>query len=172
MTETIILFESLHSIYKIIKRLKHFTNKLDYDFQQKEIEETINNYKPILKELRNLLYKPICSNIFRIDPILNKIVNFQWDSNDEDLNFSEPNQFIDYIYQEICEKYEKMDFLSGGSLNEKSKKRFLDIMFVFMKDRLLESFGKIRKCSSFGRGMMLKDIKFLKSKLEEKFKIE
>ena len=61
------------------------------------------------------------------------------------MNFSEPNQFIEYIYQEICEKYEKLDFLSGGSLNEKSKRRFLDIIFQFIKDRLLESFSKIKR---------------------------
>ena len=145
MTETIILYESLHSIYKIVKRLKNFTNKLEYDFQKQEIEETINGYKPMLKELKNLFYKPLCTNIFRIDPILNKIIIFQWDTQDEDMNFSEPNQFIEYIYQEICEKYEKLDFLSVGSLNEISKRRFLDIIFQFIKDRLLESFSKIKR---------------------------
>jgi len=145
MTETIILYESLHSVYKIIKRLKNFTKKLEFDFQQKEIEDIINNYKPLLKELKNLFYKPICTNIFRIDPVLNKIINHQWDPKDEDLHFSEANQFVDDIYQEICEKYEKLDFISGGSLSERSKKRFLDIMFHFMKDRLLESFSKIKR---------------------------
>ena len=149
MTETIILYESLHSIYKILKRLRHFTKNLEFQFQQDEIEGIINNYKSILKELKILLYKPICSNLFRIDPILNKIINYQWDKNNEDLNFSEANQYIDFIYQEICEKYEKLDFLSGGSLNEKSKLRFLDIILQFMKDRLLESYSKIRKVRVF-----------------------
>jgi hypothetical protein len=147
MIENIILFESIFSIYKIIKRISHFTKKIELDFQTKIINETIQNYSNVLNELKVFLYRPICMNIFKIDPILNKITNYKWDMKESETEnlFSEANQFIDNIFQEMCEKYEKLYLLSGGSLTEKSQKRFFDVIMQFINEKLMDTFAKIKK---------------------------
>jgi hypothetical protein len=174
MSEVIILFESIHSIYKYLKRLRHFSKKIQLDFQRKIVEDTIDNYKNVLNELKVFLYKPICNNIFKIDPILNKVTNTKWEPKESDSmsELSTASPFIDNLFDEISEKYEKLNIISGGSLTENAQKRFLDVMVIFVIEKLTETFSKIKKCNSFGRSIMMKDLKFLKSKLEEKFKRE
>jgi hypothetical protein len=174
MIEKIILFESMISVRKILKRLTHFTKKIDLDFQKNLIIDTIENYSSILSEIKIFIYRSICGNIFKIDPLLSKIINYKWDPKESELDFqfSEPNQFVDNIFQEICEKYDKLYILSGGSLTEKSQKRFLEVILIFINEKMMEAFSKIKKCNSSGRSLMLKDIKFLKSKIENKFSRE
>lgn len=174
MVESIILFESFVSMRKILKRLTHFTKKIELEFQSKIIIDNIENYRVVLEEIQDFIYRPICQNIFKVDPIFNKIVNYKWDLKESEMEnqFSEANQFIDNLFQEICEKYDKLYILSGGSVTEKSQKRFLDVILLFMMDKLIESFSKIKKCNSCGRSIMLKDIKFLKSKIESKYNKE
>jgi hypothetical protein len=86
-------------------------------------------------------------NIFKIDPIFNKITNYRWDPKETEVEnqFTEANQFIDNIFQEICEKYDKLYVLSAGSLTEKAQRRFLDIILVYINEKLLETFSKIKK---------------------------
>lgn len=76
-----------------------------------------------------------------------KISNHKWDvkESDSDLQFSEANPFIDAIFVEICEKYEKLDVLSGGSLTEKSKQRFVEVMLILINEKLMEAFSKVKK---------------------------
>jgi len=148
LTETIILYESIHTVYKILKRLKHFALKLDYEFQQDFITSSIDSYKPLIKELRYLLYKPICVKIFKLDSISSKIINTSWEPDEEEADtimFAEANLYVDEIYNEICEKYEKLDILSNKTLNEKSKSRFLEVILFYINDILTETFSKIKK---------------------------
>lgn len=171
MIESIILYESMVTVKKILKRLTHFTKKIELEFQSKLVTDCIKNYDRVLDEIKIFIYKPICQNIFKVDPILNKINNYKWDpkETDNDFEFSEANPFIDNLFQEICEKYDKLYLLSAGSLTEKSQLRFLDAIIIHMIEKLLEAFSKIKKCNSCGRSIMLKDIKFFKSKIEQKF---
>jgi hypothetical protein len=78
---------------------------------------------------------------------MNKVLSVKWDQNDSDIDtmFTEANTFINQIFQEICEKYEKLDILSKNSLNEKSKKRFLKVVMIYFKEKLMETFSKIKK---------------------------
>jgi hypothetical protein len=174
MIENIILFESMISVSQVMKRILHFAKKIELDFQSKLIVEHIRKYDQVLEEIKFFFYKPICHNIFKIDPIMNKIISFKWDpkDSDNDFEFSEANIFIDNLFVEVCEKYEKLDLLSAGSLTEDSKLRFLDVILIHINEKLIDSFSKIKKCNSCGRSIMLKDIKFLKSKLEQKFNKE
>ena len=174
MIESIILYESFVSMKIILKRLSHFTNKIELEFRSKFVLNTINDYKEVIEELKVFIYKPICANIFKVDPIYNKIMNYRWDPKDTEASspFSEANTYVDTIFQEICEKYDKLYLLSGGSLTEKSQKRFLDVMLVHITEKLIDTFSKIKKFSSYGRSILLKDIKFLKSKIESKFSKE
>ncbi len=146
--ETIIIYESIHTIYKILKRLKHFSSKLEYEFQQNFIASTINNYKPILSELRDMMYKPLCNNILKIDHIFSKITGMKWDPSEEEVDtilFLEPSGYIDEIYREIIEKYEKIDVLTNGTFTERSKRRFLGVMIENVKDLMMESLSKVKK---------------------------
>lgn len=174
MVESIILYESIISLRKILKRLSHFANKIELEFRSQYVIDTINEYESVLEEMKVFIYRPICANIFKIDSIFTKITNYRWDPKESEATspFSEPNQFVDNIFQEICEKYDKLYLLSGGSLTEKSQKRFLDVMLIHIIEKLMDTFSKIKKCNSNGRSIMLKDIKFLKSKIESKFSKE
>jgi len=174
MIESIILFESIISIKKFLKRLSHFTNKIELEFRSKYVLDTIKELNDVIDEIKVFIYKPICANIFKIDAIFNKILNYRWDPKESETvsPFSEANVYVDNIFQEICEKYDKLYLLSGGSLTEKSQKRFLDVMLIHINEKLLDTFSKIKKCNTYGRSIMLKDIKFLKSRIESKFSKE
>ena len=78
---------------------------------------------------------------------MNKVLSVKWDQNDSDIDsmFTEANVFINLIFSEICEKYEKLDILSKNTLNEKSKRRFLKVIMVYFKEKLMETFSKIKK---------------------------
>ncbi len=78
---------------------------------------------------------------------MNKILNYKWDlkESESENNFSEANVFIENIFQEICEKYDKLYLLSAGSLTEKSQRRFLDVILTHINEKLLETFSKIKK---------------------------
>lgn len=105
---------------------------------------------------------------------MNKITSFKWDPKESDSvsDFLEANQFIDNIFQEIVEKYDKLYVLSGGSLTEKSQKRFLDVILLHVIEKIMDTFSKIKRCNSTGRSMMMKDVKFLKSRIESRFNKE
>ncbi len=119
------------------------------------ILETLNNYKIILNELQIFIFKPLCDSIFKVRILLNKFDNVlmnkvlcvKWDQNDSDIDtmFTEANTFINQIFQEICEKYDKLDILSKNTLNEKSIKRFRKVVMIYFKEKLMEAFSKIKK---------------------------
>lgn len=81
---------------------------------------------------------------------MNKVLSVRWDQNDSDIDtmFTDANTFINQIFQEICENYEKLDILSKNSLNEKSKRRFLKVVMIYFKEKLMETFSKIKKVVS------------------------
>lgn len=147
MIENIVLFESIHSIYKLLKRLKVYTKNIELDIKVNEIEKKFSVYKQVISEIKMFFYKPICNNIFKVDTIMNKAMNIKWDLKDQEseLQFNEASPFIDNIFQEICEKYDKLFLLSAGSLTEKSQKRFLEVILVFFAEKLMDAFSKIKK---------------------------
>ena len=117
------------------------------------------------------LYKPLCYNVFKMEPIVNKMQNQKWVLNgDDNLDFSNASPFIHTILDEIFEKYEKLNSLSGGSLTIQSQLRFLDILIKYLVENLQVSICLIRNIDSTGRSLFLKDIKILKMQLEDKFK--
>lgn len=147
MIENIVLFESIHSIYKIIKRLKFYVKNIDMDLKVKDIEKKFSSYKSVINEIKMFFYKPICNNIFKVDSIMNKVVNYKWDlkDNESESQFNEASPFIDNIFQEICEKYDKLFLLSAGSLTERSQKRFLEVILIYFAEKLLDNFSRIKK---------------------------
>ena len=154
LTEAIILYESIHSIYKILKRLKRFSQKLDYEFQQDFIKSTIDSYKQLLKQLRLLLYRPYCHRILKpnLDHIYNKILNSCWEPDEEEsdnIMFMEANLYVDEIYNEICEKYDRLDIITNKTLNEVSRRRFLEIMLSYISDMFMDVYSKVKKVYTY-----------------------
>lgn len=66
MIENIIMMESFHSIYKVLKRFGVFIDKIESDLQRKLINDEMTNYKKILNDLSSFMFKPICYNIFKV----------------------------------------------------------------------------------------------------------
>lgn len=163
LVESIVLVESILSILKYIRTISNT--------QKKQFEDKFLLYKKAIGELRSFLYKPLCGNIFRLEPIIIKMLNQQWEiSSDDVVDFSEASPFIYSLIDEIFDKYDKLNLLSGGSLTDKASIRFFDILLKYVIERFLDSIARIKKSNSTGRSVLLKDIKFFKQKLEEYFK--
>jgi hypothetical protein len=157
LVETIILVESIISILKYIKRLL----PIEYNIKIKE-------YKITLTEIRSFLYKPLCGNISRLEPIMQKIQSHKWEMNAEYyIDFSVTSSFILELIDEVIEKKEKLILLSGGSLTDKAINRFLEIFIFFIIEKLQMTISGIQKSNSTGRSLLLNDIKLFKSKIEE-----
>ena len=106
-----------------------------------------------------------------MEPILQKMNNQKWFlTEDDNLDFSEASPFINSLIDEMYEKYDKLNSLSGGSLTTQSQLRFFDIVIKFIVENLQISICLIKNINSTGRSLFLKDIKILKMKLDEKFK--
>lgn len=73
-------------------------------------------------------------------------MKIKWDmkENDSANQMHEANLFVDLILEEIQEKYEKLDFLSSGSITKSSKEKFLIVMISYFKDKLMDSFSKLK----------------------------
>ena len=168
--ESIVIVESIISVYRYIKKLRIVL--VDETEEQKTIlDDKISLYKKAIDEIRLFLYKPLCYNVFKMEPIVNKMQNQKWVLNgDDNLDFSNASPFIHTILDEIFEKYEKLNSLSGGSLTIQSQLRFLDILIKYLVENLQVSICLIRNIDSTGRSLFLKDIKILKMQLEDKFK--
>ena len=170
LIESIIVIESIISIYKYIKRLR-FIIKEEKEEEKNIINKKLDLYKIAIKEIKQYIYKPLCHNIFKMEPILTKINNQKWVLNENDnLDFSDASPFIYSILDEIYEKYDKLNLLSNGSLTYQSEIRFIDIVIKYFVENLQISVCLIKNINSTGRSIFLKDIKILKMKLEEKFK--
>ena len=162
LIEKIIFYESCITLYKVIKRL------LPTDIQNKYTPQ-LKFYKTILIELRSFIYYPIMQNIFGLNPYLNSLSIQNWNISEIEVNtkFSDASEFIYNIIDEIFEKYNNLTILSSDSLTNISKLRFFNIILEFLIDELSTSINEIEQCSSVGRSILLKDIKFLKNNFED-----
>ena len=170
LIESIIIIESIISVYRYIKKMRIVLIE-ETEEQKKILDNKMSLYKKAISEIRLFLYKPLCYNIFKMEPIVNKMQNQRWVLNEDDnLDFSNASPFIHTILEEMYEKYDKLNSLSGGSLTTQSQIRFLDIMIKFFVENLQISVCLIKNINSTGRSFFLKDIKILKMQLEDKFK--
>ena len=162
LIEKIIFYESCITLYKVIKRL------LPTDIQNKYTPQ-LKFYKTILIELRSFIYYPIMQNIFGLNPYLNSLSIQNWNISEIEVNtkFNDASEFIYNIIDEIFEKYNNLTILSSDSLTNISKLRFFNIILEFLIDELSTSINEIEQCSSVGRSILLKDIKFLKNNFED-----
>ena len=168
LIETLVLVESVYSIYKYIKR----NYKLYFEKKEKENKanytEVFSLYKKALKQLASYLYSPICINILIIDPILKKIELKKWDIDEK----PQKNDmiFVTLLIEEIVEKLEKLELLSGWSLTQKSILRFFNVLIDTIINNLFDVITKIKNWSEVGRNLFFEYMNKFKSMLAIKLK--
>lgn len=162
LIEKIVFYESCVTLYKVIKRL------FPIDIQSKFIPQ-LQLYKTILLEVRSFIYYPIMPKILGLNPYLNTLSIQNWNISEIEVSskFTDASEFIYNIIDELFEKYNNLTILSSDSLTNTSKLRFFNIMLEFLMDELSTSINEIGQCSSVGRSILLKDIKYLKNNIED-----
>ena len=172
LIETIVLVESVYSVYKYIKKLKKviYKSNINDNIISNELDATLSLYKKALNQLTYYLYKPVCLNILIIQPILKKISNKNWDV-DTRPKLEEINEnYIDLLIDEIIEKKDKLDLLSGCSITTKSFLRFFYVLIDFVITLILNKISKIDTWSDDGRNLFYDEMNIFKNTLIEKLK--
>ena len=180
LIESLVLVESVYSVYKYIKKYKKivYNNKTDifsYNDKNKEIissefDNILLLYKKALNQLTMYLYKPVCLNILIIHPILKKISLKKWDIKEKPKKTDSSGNYINLIIDEIIEKLDKLELLSGWSLTEKSFLRFFYVLIDVIINYLIDTISKIRNWSDVGRNLIYEDMETFKVILKEKLK--
>ena len=170
LIESIVLVESVYSVYFYIKKYKKVLYNNDIDIfsandknKEKKISEEYDNililYKKSLKQLASYLIRPLCFNILIIQPILKKITLKKWDIKEKPRKKDNNSNYINFIIVEIIEKLDKLELLSGFSLTEKSVLRFFEILFDVIINYLIDTISKIKNWSEAGRNEIYEDMR-------------
>lgn len=168
---SVIAMESIHSIYKIIKRLKHFSLKIDLEFQRDFIENTISQYKTVIKEMSSFLYYALAKEIIDNDKdmgnICSQISNSNYNIREIEVNTKllEASPFIEDICafaKQWCIKQSQLN-----TINKKIQRTFYTEMLKCVIENTSNAFVSIKYCNASGRSLMLKDVKMLKNALED-----
>lgn len=162
LIEKIVFYESCITLYKFIKRI--FPN-----FLQKKYQTQMSFYKTLLQELKEFIYYPILPNILNLKSYLSTLTNQNWNlaEHEATTSFNDASEFVYSIIDEVFEKYNNLTVLSSDSLTQISKIRFFHIILVYLIDELSYAISEIPTCSSVGRSVLLKDMKYLKSNFED-----
>ena len=151
LIEKIICFESINTIFKIIKRISP-KNNLQIIF-----------YKNLLNEISFFLYYPICKQIFKIDKILfTELEKINYNKN----NSNEGNDYIYLIIEEINKFYNNLDLISNNCFTEKSKKKFFNIIINYIFETIKKNLIKIKITNKNSFNNFINDIKILKENLD------
>ena len=162
LIEKIVFYESCITLYKFIKRI--FSLSL-----QKKYQTQMNFYKILLEELKGFIYYPILPNILNLKSYLSILTNQNWNlaEHEATTSFNDASEFVYSIIDEVFEKYNNLTLLSSDSLTKISKLRFFHIILVYLIDELSYAISEIPICSSVGRSVLLKDMKYLKTNFED-----
>lgn len=163
LIETIICFETMITLKKFIGRTSYISQ---YAFGLKQID----SYEEILKQVSELLYIPLCNNIFQDKRMISQMMITQnWDVIESDVQskFNDASLFIYNILDDTFEKFNNLTILSSDTLSECSKQRFFRCVIVHLVDSLMEVIAEIDQWSSIGRSILLNDSKILKNNIQE-----
>ena len=127
-------------------------------------------YKKALNQLASYLYKPLCINVLIIQPILKKILIIKWDIKENPIKKDNRGNYVNLIIEEIIEKLDKLDLLSGCSQTEKSFVRFLDVLIEVIINYIIDTIAKIKNWSEIGRNLFHEDMENFKIILIERLK--
>lgn len=163
LIETIICFETMITLKKFIGRTCYLSQ---YAFGLKQIE----SYNEILNQVREVLYIPLCKNIFQYKTLISQMMITQnWNVIESDVQskFNDASLFIYNILDDTFEKFNNLTILSSNTLSECSKHRFFRCVILYLVDSIMEGIAKIDHWSSIGRSILLNDSKILKTNIQE-----
>ena len=181
LIESLVLVESVYSVYKYIKKYKKilYNNNINIfpsndknkeKLTSTEFDNILLLYKEALNQLTSYLYKPVCLNILIIHPILKKISLRKWDIKEKPKKRDTNGNYINLIIDEIIEKLDKLELLSGWSLTEKSFLRFFYVLIDVIINFLIDTASKIKIWSEEGRNLFYEEMETFKIVLVEKLK--
>ena len=183
LIESLVLVESVYSVYKYIKKYKKVLYNKDSDIfsyddsakkneavKSAEFDKILILYKKALKQLTSYLYRPLCLNILIIQPILKKILMRKWDIKEKPKKRDANGNYINLIIDEIIEKIDKLELLSGWSLTEKSFLRFFYVLIDVIINYLIDTISKIKNWTDVGRNLLFEEMESFKHLLIEKLK--
>jgi len=170
--QIIILISCMVTLKKILKRLVHFTTKIELEDQRYLIINRINKYEKLVEQMRNFFYMKLSSEILDFSNISYSIEEYNWAPTPEEgsTQLFEASQWVKKLKSLfeviVCEIHNKFSDLFG----EKKLTQFLVDLIKYIINSVQESFAKIKKCNDMGRSIMLKDIKLLKEGIENTLK--
>ena len=181
LIESLVLVESVYSVFEYIQKYKkvlYDSDKEIFSSNDKNKEKLISNeydniltlYKKALKQLTSYLYRPVCLNILIINPILKKIIIQKWDIKEKPKRKDNNRNYITLIVDEIIEKLDKLELLSGWSLTEKSFLRFFEVLIDVIINYLIDTVSKIKNWSEAGRNYFYEEMETFKIILTERLK--
>lgn len=163
------LFISLNNYHNSITLLGNIKNEMTYQnltIEKNDLSLRIGQFKLTISQLKSLLFHKSSLNLTKsMEIYIDKAKSFKWDIVESNNFISEANSWIEDIYLDISLQYEKLDILSLGELGIFSKIAFIEILIKNILELYMFSISNIKKCSSTGRSIMLKDIKILKQKI-------
>ena len=181
LIETLVLVESIYSLYKYIKKYKKllYNNNIEilpsFDIKSEklisyEYDNILILYKKALKQFSGYLYRPICFNILIIQPILKKIKVKNCDIKEKPKKNKNNEIYINLIIDEIIEQIDKLELFSGWSLTEKSFLRFFNVLIDVVIYYLIDSISQVKNWSEVGRNLIYEEMETFKFMLIEKMK--
>lgn len=186
----IIGYKSIDSLIAMYKDKKYFDQYYE-DQQNHNDEKEISLYENMKNKIKKYMFYPLCNKSFSsiFDNLSVKIINMNWDIDESNIlyNISEANFYIENLLDFINEMFDNIVIYVEIENPIKYFHDFLDIICMYLNDKFMESYSKIKKvknlvyknllctyiksnynqCSSLGRSIMLKDVKTMIDKIEE-----
>ena len=166
--QIIVLISTITTLYKTLKRLEGFTSKIELDFQKKQINDKLNNYKILKDQIQYFFYMKISKNLIDFSEISHIIEDFNWSPPPEigSSQLFEASLWVNKILKLIEIIINEIIIELQENFGEKKLTDFFIILIKFIISNIQDTFAKIKNCNDIGRSIMLKDIKFLKQGIE------
>ena len=94
----------------------------------------------------------------------------KWDMKEKPKKRDANGNYINLIIDEIIEKIDKLELLSGWSLTEKSFLRFFYVLIDVIINYLIDTISKIKNWTDVGRNVLYEEMESFKHLLIEKLK--
>eukprot|EP01017_Pseudomicrothorax_dubius_P048228 TRINITY_DN8745_c0_g1_i2.p1 TRINITY_DN8745_c0_g1~~TRINITY_DN8745_c0_g1_i2.p1 ORF type:complete len:376 (-),score=93.79 TRINITY_DN8745_c0_g1_i2:171-1298(-) len=166
-TERAVAIESVEYIlYHLKLLLPAFRHLLP---QTAKFEENVTELQDNLVYLRAFVYSSLIPELYKTDNIFSTIPSMKWDLKEG----AEVNNFyVERIVYFMQDQSEKLKCLGGGCLPASVQAKIMDEILEYTMKQLVDCYSKIKKCSNFGRKVLLDDFRKIISEIKEKQKIE
>ena len=168
LKQIIVLISTISTLYKTLKRLEGFTSKIELDFQKKQINDKLKNYKILKDQIQYFFYMKISINLFDFSEISHMIEDFNWSPPPEigSSQLFEASLWVNKILKLFQIIVNEIIIEFHENFEEKQLTDYIIILIKYIISNIQDTFAKIKSCNDIGRIIMLKDIKFLKQGIE------